>query len=103
MTTVETTKENWYEAEINRVAGKIVLLGAEPDAVKAEAYFASALEIARKQEAKSWELRAAMSMARLRDQGKRGQAREFWLRFMAGLPKVSTRSTCGRRRYCSMN
>ena len=78
MTTLETTKENWYEAEINRVAGTIVLLGAEPDAVKAEAYFASALEIARKQEAKSWELRAAMSMARLwRDQGKREQARDL--------------------------
>ena len=78
MTTLETTKENWYEAEINRVAGTIVLLGAEPDAVKAEAYFASALEIARKQEAKSWELRAAMSLARLwRDQGKREQARDL--------------------------
>jgi class 3 adenylate cyclase/predicted ATPase len=78
MTTLETTKENWYEAEINRVAGAIVLLGTEPDAGKAEAYFASALEVARKQKAKSWELRAAMSMARLwRDQGKREQARDL--------------------------
>jgi predicted ATPase len=78
MTTLETTKENWYEAEINRVAGAIVLLGTESDAGKAEAYFASALEVARKQKAKSWELRAAMSMARLwRDQGKREQARDL--------------------------
>jgi class 3 adenylate cyclase/predicted ATPase len=78
MTTLETTKENWYEAEINRAAGAIVLLGTEPDAGKAEAYFASALEVARKQKAKSWELRAAMSMARLwRDQGKREQARDL--------------------------
>ena len=45
---------------------------------KAEAYFYRALNIARAQQAKSWELRAAMSMARLwRDQGKRGEAREL--------------------------
>ena len=62
---VETTKESWCEAEINRVAGEIALMEAKPDVVKAEAYFANALEIARKQQAKSWELRAAMSAARL--------------------------------------
>ena len=45
MTAVEVTKENWYEAEINRVAGEIALLGTEADAVKAEAYFASALRL----------------------------------------------------------
>ena len=50
----------------------------EPDAAKAEAYFERALAVARKQEAKSWELRAAMSMARLwRDQGKRDEARDL--------------------------
>jgi predicted ATPase len=48
------------------------------DAAKAEAYFESGLKIARQQQAKSWELRAAMSMARLwRDQGKRHEAREL--------------------------
>jgi hypothetical protein len=48
------------------------------DAAKAEAYFDRALAVARKQRAKSWELRAAMSMARLwRDQGKPQQAREL--------------------------
>lgn len=48
------------------------------DAWKAEAYFDKALRVARAQNAKSWELRAAMSMARLRrDQGKRHQAREL--------------------------
>ena len=65
MTAVKTTKENWYEAEIIRVAGEIALQGMEPDATKAEACFATALEVARKQKAKSWELRAARSMARL--------------------------------------
>ena len=48
-----------------RIAGEIALHGVEPDATKAEACFAAALEIARKQKAKSWELRAATSMARL--------------------------------------
>ena len=45
---------------------------------KARAYFERALILARQQQAKSWELRAAMSMARLwRDQGKREEAREL--------------------------
>ena len=64
-TAVETTKETWHEAEMNRVAGEIALRVQEPDVAKAEAHFARALEIARKQNAKSWELRAATSMARL--------------------------------------
>ena len=78
MTAVETTKERWCEAEINRIAGEIALKSPEPDAAKAEAYFERALAVARKQQAKSWELRAAMSMARLwRDQGKRHEARDL--------------------------
>jgi predicted ATPase len=76
MTVVETTNERWYEAEVNRLAGEIALLSPEPDVAKAEIYFERALAVARKQQAKSWELRAAMSMARLwRDQGNRQQAR----------------------------
>jgi class 3 adenylate cyclase/predicted ATPase len=75
MTLVGTTKEMWYEAEVNRIAGEIALMSPEPDATKAEAYFERALAVARGQQAKSWELRAAMSMARLwHDQGKGGQA-----------------------------
>jgi predicted ATPase len=50
----------------------------EADATKAEGYFERALAVARQQQAKSWELRAAMSMARLwRDRGKRDEAREL--------------------------
>jgi class 3 adenylate cyclase/predicted ATPase len=75
--TVETTKEKWSEAEIQRMAGEIALFG-EPDAAKAETYFEHALAIARAQQAKSWELRAAKSMARLwRDQGKRDEAHDL--------------------------
>jgi predicted ATPase len=78
ITAMETTKERWCEAEINRVAGKIALKSPQPDTAKAEAYFERALAVARAQQAKSWELRAAMSMARLRrDQGKRDAAREL--------------------------
>ena len=77
-TAIETTKQRWCEAEVNRVAGEIALLSPEPDVAKAEAYFERALAVARKQQAKSWELRAAMSMARLwRDRGKRQQAHDL--------------------------
>jgi class 3 adenylate cyclase/predicted ATPase len=78
MTAVETTKEKWYEAEVHRITGEIALMSPERDAVKAEACFERALAVARAQQAKSWELRAAMSMARLwRDQGKRAEARDL--------------------------
>ena len=63
MTIVETTKEKLSEAEIHRTAGEITLLSPEHDAAKAEAHFERALNVAREQKAKSWELRAAMSMA----------------------------------------
>ena len=78
MTAMETTKEKWFEAEVHRFAGEIVLTSPEPDATRVEAYFERALSIAREQQAKSWELRAAMSMARVwRDQGKREQAHDL--------------------------
>jgi predicted ATPase len=78
MTAVETTKETWFEAELHRTAGEIALRSSEHNAAKAEAYLERAVAVARKQQAKSWELRAAMSLARLwRDQGKVRQAREL--------------------------
>jgi DNA-binding SARP family transcriptional activator/predicted ATPase len=75
MTAVETTNERWCEAEVHRTAGEIALISPEPDAAEAEARFERALAVARGQQAKIWELRGAMSMARLwRDQNKRLQA-----------------------------
>jgi predicted ATPase len=66
------------EAEVHRTAGEIALKSPEQDVAKAEGYFECALAVARQQQAKSWELRAAMSMARLwRDQGKRDEARNL--------------------------
>jgi predicted ATPase len=74
----ETARERWCEAEVNRVAGEVALLSPEPDLAKAEADFERALAVAREQQARSWELRAAMCMARLwRDQGRRPQARDI--------------------------
>jgi predicted ATPase len=75
---MDRTKERWWEPKVNRTAGEIALKVSKADPAKAEAYFERALAIARQQQAKSWELRAAMSMARLwRDQGKRDEAREL--------------------------
>ena len=77
-TVVKTTGERWWEAEISRIAGEIALLTRDHYAAKAEVYFNQAIAVARQQQAKSWELRAAMSLARLwRDQGKPQQAREL--------------------------
>jgi len=70
--------ERWCEAEIHRIAGEIALISTDSDATKTEAYFERALAVAREQQAKSWELRAAMNMARLwRDQGKRIEAHDL--------------------------
>jgi predicted ATPase len=70
--------ERWCEAEVNRIAGEIALKSPEPETAKAQAYLERALTVARQQQAKSWELRASMSMARLwRDQGKRDEARDL--------------------------
>jgi predicted ATPase len=83
MTAIEATREWWCEAEVNRVAGEIVLMSPEPDAAKAQTYCERALAVARGQQAKSWELRAAISVAQLwRDQGKRDEARNLLARFL---------------------
>jgi class 3 adenylate cyclase/predicted ATPase len=77
MAAMEATGERLWEAETNRIAGEIALLSPEPNAAKAKTYFERALAVARQQQAKSWELRAAMSLARLwRDRGKH-DAREL--------------------------
>jgi class 3 adenylate cyclase/predicted ATPase len=78
MTAMQATKERWCEAEAHRVAGEIALQSPQRDVAKAQTHFEHALTIARAQRAKAWELRAAMSLARLlRDQGKRRMARDL--------------------------
>jgi len=75
---VDRSKEKWGEAEVHRIAGEILLKSLAPNLEKAAAHFDRALAVARQQQAKSWELRAAISMARLwRSQGKASEAREL--------------------------
>jgi class 3 adenylate cyclase/predicted ATPase len=97
MTAVEMTKENWWEAEIHRVAGGIALKSPEADAVKAEVYFERALAIARDQGAKSWELRAALDLAQLQyNRGRRADSRDLlspiYHSFTEGFDTVSLRA-----------
>jgi predicted ATPase len=78
LTLADKHREYWWEAELHRLKGVFRLQQAVPDAEQAEACFQQALDIARRQEAKSLELRAAMSLARLwQHQGKRAEAREL--------------------------
>jgi predicted ATPase len=73
---VETTGERWFEAEIYRQKGRLLL--RQGDAEPVEKLFRKALSIAREQEAKLWELRAAASLARLwRDQGRPAKAHDL--------------------------
>jgi class 3 adenylate cyclase/predicted ATPase len=78
MTAMQATKEKWCEAEAHRVAGEIALKSPQRDLAKAQAHFEHALAVARAQQAKSWELRAATSLARLlNDQGRQHAARDL--------------------------
>jgi len=75
---VDTTGERWYEAEIYRLKGELLLQQSIDHQAEAESCFHHALDIARSQQAKSFELRAATSLARLwQQQGKRIEAREL--------------------------
>ena len=75
LATLQTSGTKWLEADVHRICGEIALLSPERDAAKAQACFERALALARRQRARSWELRAATSLARLwRDQGRRADA-----------------------------
>jgi predicted ATPase len=72
---VDTTGERWYESELYRLKGALLLQQSSDDHMKAEHCFHHALEIARNQQAKSFELRTATSLARLwQQQGKLKEA-----------------------------
>jgi predicted ATPase len=73
---VETTQERWAEAEMHRLRGTLLLSMSKH--AEAENSYRQALSVAQQQSAKFWELRAAMSMARLwRDQGQGTEARDL--------------------------
>ena len=73
---VDTTGERWYEAELHRLKGILLLQQHADNQAEAEICFHHALAIARNQQAKSWELRATTSLVRLWQQGKRDEARQ---------------------------
>ena len=75
---VDRTQERWFEAELHRLRAEALLASSPRDSAEAEASLRHALAVAREQEARFWELRAATSLARLwRDQGKRIDARDL--------------------------
>jgi predicted ATPase len=75
LTLVDTTGQQWYEAELHRLKGVLLLQQSLDNQAEAESSFHHALDIARTQQAKSFELRAATSLSRLwQQQGKRQEA-----------------------------
>jgi predicted ATPase len=77
-TVADCTSEHWWDAELYRLKGELLVLQSRQNTSEAETCFDRALAVAHSQNAKSLELRAAMSMARLwRDQGKRVEARDL--------------------------
>ena len=78
LTLVEATEERWWEAEVYRLKGELLLRLPLPDIPQATACFHQALDVARNQQAKALELRAALSLSRLwQQQGQRDQARQL--------------------------
>jgi predicted ATPase len=77
-TLVDQQEERWGEAELYRLRGVLLLRQPGTPPAEAEACFRQALDVARRQQAKSWELRAATSLSCLwQQQGKRDEAREL--------------------------
>jgi class 3 adenylate cyclase/predicted ATPase len=75
---VEETGERWFEAELHRRKGEVVLGVSEPDRAEAERCFHKAMAVAQAQGAKLWELRAATSLARLwAEQGWRAESHDL--------------------------
>ena len=70
--------ERWYETERHRLKGELLLALSADHQAEAEACFQQALAVARQQQARSWELRAAMSLSRLwQQQSKRAEAHQL--------------------------
>jgi predicted ATPase len=78
LTHVDSTGERWYEPELYRLKGALLLQQSSNNHAEAETCFHHAIRIAQSQQAKSWELRAATSLARLwQQQGKRQEAHDL--------------------------
>ena len=98
---IDRSGERLYEAELYRLKGELRLKQTVPDVQEAETCFRQALDIARQQQAKSLELRAATSLSRLcQHQGKHVEARDCWPRSTAGSRRGLTRPISRRPRHC---
>ena len=74
----EANDEHWWDAELHRLKGVALLHADANNEAEAQVQFERALDVARHQNAKSWELRAATSLARLwQQQGKHAEARQL--------------------------
>jgi predicted ATPase len=84
----QQTGEHSTDAFLHRIRGEILLKRDPANTSPAEEAFLTAIAIAQRQKARSFELRATMSLARLwRDQGKRDEARDSSLRSTTGSPR----------------
>jgi predicted ATPase len=102
LTCVEATDERWWEAEIYRLRGELLLSLGEENALEAEACFERAITISRNQTAKSLELRAAMGLARLwQRKGRTGPASALLAPYMVGLQRDLPHSISRTPRRCS--
>jgi predicted ATPase len=78
LTLADTTDERWYKSECYRLKGELLLQQSLDNQADAETCYQQAIAIAQNQQAKSFELRTAMSLARLwQQQGKRAEAYEL--------------------------
>jgi len=101
---MDTTEARFYAAELYRLKGALLLQQAVPDAVQAETCFHQALAVARQQQAKSFELRAATSLARLwQSQGSARRLTTCSPRCTTGSPRGLIRRISKRRRHCWTN
>jgi predicted ATPase len=94
----ERNGEWWFMPELFRIKGELLLLRTEPTAVIAEDHFSRSLTLARRRGALSWELRTAMSLARLwRRQGRSKEAQELlapiYGRFSEGFETTDLKAT----------
>ena len=78
LTLVDTTGERWYEPELYRLKGELLLQQSSDNHMEAETCFHHAISIAQSQQARSWELRSVTSLAQLwKQQGKRQEAHDL--------------------------
>jgi len=90
LASTEVSGERWWQAELHRLRGRLLVARGQHD--EGEACFRCAIDVSRTQSAKTLELRAATSLARLKsDRGKNAEARDLLAPSTAGSPRVLTR------------